>query len=430
VNLDSITVIEARAAIAARELSAMELLDAVLDRVRARNEELVAYLLIDDEGARAAAGAADRAARRGDRRPLLGIPVCVKDVIDVAGLPTTAGAAGWRRLPRSDATAVARVRAAGAVIVGKGNTNEFAYGIDGRNPHWGDARNPHDRERISGGSSSGPAVAVATGMALAGLGTDTTGSLRVPAALCGIVGLRPTLGAVPTDGVVPLAFSYDVVGPLARSAADAAVLWAVLNGDGKEPSARRRRVRLLAGISAVVQPAVACGTRAIAELLHAEPIELPALHDVKAIHTTLQTAEASAAHSDWFDQQRERYSSVVRERLELGRKIPAIDYVHAQRGRRAAAEQFVEAMTRERAGALLTHTTPTVAPRLDGDEAAQRASLLQTVLPLSQTAGPVLAIPAGTDEADLPYGVQLAGRPGDEQTLLRLAMMIESQRHA
>ena len=423
-DLDSLTVVKARAAITARELSAVELLDAVLDRVRAFNGSLVAYLLVDEDSARVSARAADRAARRGDQRPLLGIPVCVKDVIDVAGLPTTAGAAGWRCVPTSDATAVARLRAAGAVIVGKGNTNEFAYGIDGRNPHWGDARNPHDPERISGGSSAGPAVAAATDMALAGLGTDTTGSLRVPAAWCGIVGLRPTLGAVPTDGVVPLAFSYDTVGPLTKTAADAALLWEVLNGNVREPGAGRPRVRLLRE-SGVVEPAVARGTRAIAELLHAAPIELPAFEGAEAIHATVQAVEASAAHSDWFEQQRERYSSVVRERLEVGRTIPAIDYVLAQRARRALAEQFVTALAHAHAEVLLTHTTPTVAPRLDGD--AQRASLLQAVLPLGQTAGPVLAMPAGLDDSKLPYGVQLAGRPGDEQALLRLATMIENE---
>ena len=199
-----LTLVDARRAIGAGELSPVELLDAVLDRVRARNDELRAYLLVDENGARAAARAAEAAARDGDARPLLGIPLCIKDVIDVAGLPTTAGGKGWRREPSEDAVAVARLRAAGAVFVGKGNTNEFAYGIDGRNPHWGDVPNPLDTKLLCGGSSSGPAAATATGMALAGLGTDTTGSLRVPASLCGLVALRPTLSTPPTQGVVAL----------------------------------------------------------------------------------------------------------------------------------------------------------------------------------------------------------------------------------
>jgi Asp-tRNA(Asn)/Glu-tRNA(Gln) amidotransferase A subunit family amidase len=417
----ALTVVDARAAIGAGSLSPVELLDAVLDRIRARNDELRAYLLVDDEGARLAAREAEGAAREGDRRPLLGIPVCVKDVIDVAGLPTTAGAAGWRREPPSDATAVARLRADGAVIVGKGNTNEFAYGIDGRNPHWGDARNPFDGERISGGSSAGPAVAVATGMALAGLGTDTTGSLRVPAALCGVVGLRPTHGAVPTDGVVPLAWSYDVVGPLARTVEDVALLWAVLAGEDAAGDARLPRTGLLTALAEGSEPAVAAGTRTFAEALDAEPVELPMLGHAEAIHTTVQMSEASAVHAGWFAQQRDRYSPPVRERLELGRTLPAIDYLRAQQARRVLVDEFAALMEDEGLAALLAPTTLAVAPRRDGDQAAQRPALLHAVLPLSQTAGPVLAVPSGVDDEGLPVGVQLAGRPGDEAALLGLA---------
>jgi len=151
VDPTELTVVGARAAIAAGELSPVELLDAVLQRIADRNDELRAYLWVDEDGAREAARAAEAAAREGDDRPLLGIPICVKDVIDVAGMPTTAGAAHWRREPAVDAVAVARVREAGAVIVGKGNTNEFAYGIDGRNPHWGDVPNPLDTARLCGG---------------------------------------------------------------------------------------------------------------------------------------------------------------------------------------------------------------------------------------------------------------------------------------
>src|SRR4051794_880418 len=256
---------EARAAIGARELSPVELLDAVLDRIRARNDELHAYLLVDEERARAAARAAEAAAADADPRLLLGIPICVKDVIDVAGLPTTAGAAGWRREPADDAPAVARLRAAGAVIVGKGNTNEFAYGIDGRNPHWGDVVNPLDPARLPGGSSAGPAVAVAPGVGLPGVGTGPTGWVRVPAALCGLTALRPTLGAVPVQGVVPLAWSYDVVGPIVRSVPDAALLWSVLSGDPVAGDARLPRVGVLDQLFDGAVPAVAAGVRAVAE---------------------------------------------------------------------------------------------------------------------------------------------------------------------
>jgi aspartyl-tRNA(Asn)/glutamyl-tRNA(Gln) amidotransferase subunit A len=267
-------------------------------------------------------------------------------------------------------------------------------------------------------------------MALAGLGTDTTGSLRVPAALCGIVGLRPTLGSVPTDGVVPLAFSYDVVGPLAKTVADASVLWDVLKGDLAQAGTPGFGAVVLDAPGETVEPAIAERTRAIAALLDAGPIKLPAFDDAASIHSILQTAEAAAAHADWYGRQQQRYSPVVRERLERGRSICAVDYIRARSGRQALADLFLATMTRERAAAMLTHTSPIVAPRLDGDEAAQRASLLQAVLPLSQTGGPVLAIPAGADDAQLPCGVQLAGVPGDELNLFRIAMMIENQLRA
>jgi aspartyl-tRNA(Asn)/glutamyl-tRNA(Gln) amidotransferase subunit A len=424
-----LTVVAARAAIARGELSPVELLDAVLQRVADRNDELRAYLFVDEDGAREAARAAEAAARQGDDRPLLGIPICVKDVIDVAGMPTTAGAAHWRREPAVDAVAVGRVREAGAVIVGKGNTNEFAYGIDGRNPHWGDVRNPFDPERLSGGSTAGPAVAVATGMALAGLGTDTTGSLRVPAGLCGLVGLRPSLGAVPVDGVVPLAWSYDVVGPIARTVDDVAVLWDVLAGAGAERrDARLPRVGVLDALLAGCAPAVGDGVREAAVALDAEQVELDQLAHAEAIHTIVQMAEASAIHAPWFAEQRERYSAPVRERVELGRAIPSLDYLRAQQARRLLVDEFERTMEDEGLAALLAPTTLDVAPPLDGDQAGQRRTLLSAVLPLSQTAGPVVSVPAGTGDGALPFGVQLAGRRGDEAGLLQLAATLQPHR--
>jgi aspartyl-tRNA(Asn)/glutamyl-tRNA(Gln) amidotransferase subunit A len=417
-----LTIVDARRAIGAGELSPVELLDAVLHRVRARNDELHAYLLVDEDGARAGARAAEDAARDGDDRPLLGIPLCIKDVIDVAGLPTTAGAKGWRRQPTADAAAVARLRAAGAVFVGKGNTNEFAYGIDGRNPHWGDVPNPVDTGRVSGGSSSGPAAATATGMALAGLGTDTTGSLRVPAGLCGLVGLRPTLGTPPTRGVVALSWSYDTVGPIARTVEDAAVLWGVLaGGEAIHRDARLPRVgvldQLLAGTAAPVAEAV----RRVAVALDAEQVELTSLASTQALHNIVQMCEASAYHEPWFADQRERYSEVVRERIELGRVIPAIDYLRAQQARRLFVDEFERTMEDEGLAALLAPTTLDVAPPPSEDQNAQRQVLLTAVRPLSQTGGPVISVPAGIGDDGLPFGVQLAGRRGDEAGLLQLA---------
>ena len=420
----ALTAGEARAAIAARELSPVELLDAVLERIHERNDEMHVYIHVDEDGARVAAKAAEAAAAEGDTRLLLGIPICVKDMIDVAWLPTTAGAAGWRREPAEDAPSVARLRAQGAVIVGKGNTNEFAYGIDGRNPHWGDVVHPLDPKRLPGGSSAGPAVAVATGMALAALGTDTTGSVRVPAALCGLTGLRPTLGAVPVEGVVPLAWSYDVVGPIVRSVADAVLMWSVLSDDPVAGDARLPRVGVLDQLFDGATDAVAAGVRAVADALDAEPVELDPLGWNEAIHTPVQMAEASSIHAQWWDEQRDRYSAPVRERLELGRLVPATDYLRAQQARRVLVDAFTDLMEDEGLVALVCPTTLDTAPLRDGDQAAQRHSLLAAVRPLSQTGGPVISVPAGTDADGLPFGVQLAGRPGDEAALLSLAASV------
>jgi Asp-tRNA(Asn)/Glu-tRNA(Gln) amidotransferase A subunit family amidase len=186
-DLAGLTIAAASKELAARRLSAVELVEGILATIDRDNERLNAYLYVDREGALAAARRAEAALDDGSAGPLAGIPICVKDVIHVAGMPTTAGSSGWSRLPTADAVAVARLREAGAVVIGKGNTNEFAFGIDGRNPHRGDCRNPRDPTRISGGSSAGPACATRAGLALGGLGTDTSGSLRVPASLCGLV---------------------------------------------------------------------------------------------------------------------------------------------------------------------------------------------------------------------------------------------------
>ncbi|HTA36381.1 MAG TPA: amidase, partial [Solirubrobacteraceae bacterium] len=214
------------AALRERTLGAGELLDAMIERIRAST--LGAFELLDECGARAQAERADAALAAGAAGPLAGLPLVVKDVIDVAGLPTRGGTASWRRLPERDADCVAALRSAGAIVIGKAHTNELAFGIDGRNPHRPPCRNPHDATRLPGGSSSGPAVAVAAGLAFAGLGTDTSGSIRVPAALCGVAGLRPTHGLLSRRGALALAPSYDVVGPLARCVADLQLLFAVL----------------------------------------------------------------------------------------------------------------------------------------------------------------------------------------------------------
>lgn len=430
------TIAEARAELLARRLSAVELVEATLARVDERQPELNAYLEVDAERALAAARAADANA---EPLPLAGIPICVKDVFDVEGMATTAGSKAWKREPGRDATAVGRLRDAGAIVIGKGNTNEFAAGIDGRNPHRGDCCNPFDPARITGGSSSGPAAATAAGMALAGLGTDTSGSIRVPASLCGLVGIRPALGAVSSAGVVTLAPSYDAVGPLARSVADAALLLEILaprllDGD-LDASPTGVRIGLVDELLDAAEAPIAARLRAIAVDLVAGgarlvDLDLPRLADSAEFHPVIQNAEAATAHAARFEAQRDNYSPPVRERLEAGQATSAVSYLQAQRRRRDFGTA-IRAATRDVDVLLAPSTLIAAPPRGDdtvtingGPPYPIRDALLAAVVPFSQLGWTAISVPAGTTES-LPFGAQLVGRPGIESTLLRTAAAVE-----
>ena len=418
------------------------------------NPILNAYLHVDLEGARAESAEVDAiAAARGaiadehgspltpdPDRPLAGMPVCVKDIFDVAGMPTTAGGADWVRHPDEDATVVARLRAAGAVVVGKGNTNEFACGIDGRNPHRGDCRNPWDPARLSGGSSSGPAAAVATGMAEGAVGSDTSGSIRVPAALCGVVGVRPTRGLVPADGMVPLAWSLDSVGPLAPDVASAALLLDVLAGRPPAPAPLPEVAGLRLGLATSLmelaeEPVAEAIDDAVAGLREAgaEIVDctVPDLGRATAVHRIVQAAEVAAVHAPWFARQRDRYAPDVRARIEAGYGLGAEVYLRAQRHRRLFTRAFAAAMNG--IDVVLAPACPVLAPPLSteevtvrGERRPARAALLSCASPLSQLDCPMVAVPAGVREG-LPVGLQLIGRPGAEALLLRVAAAVEAK---
>jgi aspartyl-tRNA(Asn)/glutamyl-tRNA(Gln) amidotransferase subunit A len=433
--------------------SAAERVEAAITATRLLNPTLNAYLHLDLEGTRAAAAGADaiEAARRAiadeggaalgadPARPLAGMPVCIKDIVDVAGMPTTAGGAEWVRHPEEDATVVARLRAAGAIVVGKGNTNEFACGIDGRNPHKGDCRNPWDPTRLSGGSSSGPAAAVASGMAEGAVGSDTSGSIRVPAALCGVVGIRPTRGLVPADGVVPLAWSLDAVGPLARDVASAALLLDVLACRPPAPAPRPEVAGLRLGIATslidlAAEPVAEAIDAAAADLREqgAEIVDctLPDLDLAMVIHRIVQTTEVAAAHAPWFERQRDRYAPAVRARIEAGYRLGGEVYLRAQRHRRLFTRAFAAAM--EGLDAVLAPASPVLAPPLEAEEVTVRgerrpvrAALLSCAAPLSPLDCPAVTVPAGLREG-LPVGLQLIGRPRSEALLLRVAAAVES----
>jgi Asp-tRNA(Asn)/Glu-tRNA(Gln) amidotransferase A subunit family amidase len=420
------------------EQSAVELVSVLIERAHAHSE-LGAFELLDEVGALKQAARADRLRARGGepRSGLLGLPVVVKDNIDVGGLPTRGGTLAWGRDPGRDAPAVARLRAAGAVILGKGHLNELAFGIDGVNPHRPPCRHPQDSDRLPGGSTSGPTAAVAASLAPAGLGTDTSGSLRVPAALCGVAALRPTPGRISTAGVLPLAPSYDTVGPVAAGPEDLELLFAALAADGPsvpapiEPRAPEapRRVGVVADLldPGVCHPAAAAATADVALRLTAlglepEPLSLPFLADALEVHAGIQLPEA-AASVDALEVPIHQLGPTVRARCQSGAELAPEAHRRAL-ARRSAIRAAFEAVFAE-FDLLLAPAAPCFAPPREatvvdlgeGRSRALREALLSCVVPFAQASLPVLALPAGK-ATGLPLGVQLVGPPAADETLL------------
>ena len=438
------TIVDLAAALRRREVTSAALVEDCLAAIATHDDSLNAFLLVRGNEARAEARSADRELARGvDRGPLHGIPISLKDVIDLAGSPTTAATAA-RATHRAavDAAVVARLRAAGAIIIGKCNLHELAFGTTGEASARGPTRNPHDARHVAGGSSSGSAVSVSTGMALASIGTDTGGSIRIPASACGVVGLKPTFGEVSTDGVFPLAPSLDHVGPIARSVRDAETVFRILRGPaggaapGGPPAGVASRPRL--GVPRryfldLLEPAVDEAFRAAVERLEAagcriEEADVAHAADAGPVYLHTQLPEASACHGGLLDGAA-KPSEEVRLRLALGRCVPAEDYVRAQRGRAVLTREVDAAL--EHRDALLLPALAIVPPRL-GVDAVTVGDVTEAVRPLTLrltqlfdlTGHPAIAIPCGR-AGGLPTGLQLVGRRNGTDALLALAAAYE-----
>ena len=439
---------EAGAALRRGAITATALVEECLAAIAERDGVLNAFITVLADDARRQAQALDAELTRGlDRGPLHGIPISLKDIVDLAGAPTTAASRlrdGHRAA--ADAPVTARLRAAGAVVVGKCNLHEFAFGTTGEESAYGPTRNPHAPEHVPGGSSSGSAVSVAADMALASIGTDTGGSIRIPASCCGVVGLKPTHGEVSAAGVVPLAPSLDHVGPIARSVADAAVLYGIMrdgphrpDGGGQEaepPVARRPRLGIPRRYFLdLLEPAVEGAFADTAERLartgcRIDDVDIPHAADTGPVYLHTQLAEAAERHRADLDVHPDAYGRGVRLRLELGRYVLAEDYVRAQRGRRVLTAEVDAAL--EDHAALLLPTLPIVPPRLgtasiavgDTTETTRALTLRLTQL-FDVTGHPAISIPCGT-AGGLPAGVQLVGRRGDTERLLAVAAACEA----
>lgn len=444
VDIASMSIRTAGAALRRGDVSAVELAQAALARIAERNPLLNAYITVTADLALAQARAADEDLQAGrDRGPLHGIPIGVKDLFDTAGVRTTAGSSFFAdRVPSADATVVERLRQAGAALTGKHNTHEFAYGTTTMNPHYGPARNPRDPARIPGGSSGGSAVAVADGMCFGALGTDTGGSVRGPASLCGVVGLKPTYGRVSRAGVIPLAWTLDHVGPLARSVEDVALLMNTIAGpDPRDPACADEPVPdftagLDRGVSGLrlgllrapqmdrAEPEVREAVTRAARMLQSAgaeimEVEAPLLAEADTISLLLMGPEPAAYHLERLLANPNGFGNDVRSRLEIGAVTPAADYVTAQRARTLLTDQ-VNAWF-GRVDAVLLPATARTAPAIGPGASDVMRAYPSPRRPFNITGHPAISVPCGTDSLGLPIGLQIVGRPWDEPTVLRVA---------
>jgi len=446
----------AASAIRARQLSPVELADSVLERTAQVDPHLQAYITVTAEHTRRAAREAERDIAAGRYRgPLHGIPMGLKDLIDVAGLATSASSrvrAGHRA--QTDSTVAARLSAAGAVLVGKTHTHEFAYGLTTPQTH-----NAWDTGRVAGGSSGGSAVAVAAGMATFALGTDTGGSIRVPASLNGVVGLKPTYGLVPRHGVTSLSWSLDHVGPVTRTVEDAALVLTTLAGhDPRDPAslttpatdhrpaAGTDLTGLRVGVPRTyyfdhIDPEIEAAVRRAIDQLqalgaHLVEVEIPMTRYIQATQWGLMVSEATAYHEVTLRTVPELYQADVRILLEAGELMPAGDYLRAQRSRTLMRQEWGH-MLRE-VDVIAAPAVPATAVRAgqetitwaDGTVEGVSDAYVRLSSPANITGVPSLSVPVGHDTTGLPIGMQLLGRPLGESTLLRVGHAYEQTQPA
>ncbi|MCX6596533.1 MAG: amidase [Acidobacteria bacterium] len=426
---------EAGAALRAKQVSSVELTTECLRQIDRHNARVNAFLTVTAEAALDAARAADAELAAGtDRGPLHGIPIAHKDLFDTAGIRTTYGSKIFTdHVPEADADVVAILKQAGAVSLGKLGLHEFAYGITSSNPHFGPVRNPWDTERIPGGSSGGSGVATAMGMCFMATGTDTGGSIRIPASFCGVSGLKPTFGKISTAGCRALSESLDHMGPLARTVDDVAASYEALTGRGCSldlPKGLRLGIPQNFFFDHSL-PEVTAAVHRAAQLSGCEivPVSIDAAEDLVDLALTIIFAEAADQMGDLWDR-RSEFGADVLARFEQGRAQDPMLYLRAQRHRVAASRRFMKVF--EQCDVLLTPASPTPAPKI-GDNLLQlngvdydlRLATTRVARPINLLGIPALSLPGGLTAEKLPIGLQLLGRHHDEETLLQVGAQME-----
>ena len=454
-DLYYLSISEASRLISSREISPVELIQAHLDRIEQTDARLNSFITLMSDAALQAAGDAEKSiAGGGYLGPLHGIPIGLKDLYYTKGVRTTIGSKILRDfIPDRDAAVTEKFKAAGAIIIGKLQMHEFALGPTSVNPHDGPAHNPWDVERVTGGSSGGSGSSVASGQVMGALGSDTGGSVRIPSALCGIVGLKPTFGRVSRYGVYPLSWSLDTVGPMTRTVRDTALIMNVIGGhDPRDPWSADRPAEdytrdLDTGIEGLrigvpreyffdlidkdVRQAFDHASAVLQRLgAHVEEVSIPILERSLAISGNIMMPEAAAVHIEHLRRRPDDIGDDVRDRLATGALTPATDYVVAQRARTLFNRELADAMADF--DLLIAPTVPIGAPPIGrGNVTVDGATHVTTVVlprltrPFNIGGLPTVTVPCGFTSEGLPTGLQIAGRAFDEATVLRAAQAYE-----
>jgi aspartyl-tRNA(Asn)/glutamyl-tRNA(Gln) amidotransferase subunit A len=444
------TIAEAARLIAKKELSPVELTSTCLDRAHKLDDRLHAFIHLTEERALAEARAAERAIMAtGPKGPLHGIPIGLKDIVDTKGIPTTCQSRLLAdNVPDADAACAERLAAAGTVLVGKATTHEFADGGPSFDLPWPPARNPWNPDHFTAGSSSGTGAGVAAGLILGGIGTDTGGSIRGPAALCGIAGIKPTYGVVSRAGVAPAAFSLDHIGPMAWTAEDCALMLQALAGhDPRDPASARHPVpdytALLGSgikgqklgvihhfhetdypVSAVTRRGIDDAIATLRDLgAEIREVQLSPLQDWGACGSLISIVERAAAYEEWARTRLGEFGERMQRRLMLGTLVSGVDYLQAVRRRRELRAELQAAM----AGldAVLTAAQPAEAARIDAVPAWDLFSAPSFTMPFNVAGYPAISVCSGFGEGGLPVAIQLVGKPFREPTLLAIADAFE-----
>ena len=448
-ELTELTISEAAEQIQAGSLSPVALVGAHLRRIAAVDSVLNCFITLTAESAMEAATQAEKEIRKGSYRgPLHGIPLALKDLYDLQGVPTTAGSEFFREnVAAGDAVAVQKLRLAGAIFLGKLNLHEIALGVTNVNPHFGACRNPWNTERITGGSSGGSAAALSAGLCMGALGSDTGGSIRIPASLCGVVGLKPTYGRVSLRGVMPLSWNLDHAGPMARNVLDTAMLFQAIAGyDPLDPyswdtpigdyltdiegGVQGWRVGLATGrfyerTEAEVQDMIEQAAVVFSQLgARVERVEPPLAYETARANGVVVNSDAATYHRERLQEHPENFGADVRQRLESGAATNAVEYSLARHTQRTARWQYKSFF--QEWDLLLTPTTPVTAPLIEGPDAVEQARLLtRYTAPWNGAGLPAISIPCGFTSDGLPAGLQIVAGPWEEAKVLRAAYAYE-----